>query len=204
MGQFLYCYSGHRGLPNEQRPLLSGLVVRDLRSDILTPVTLSLSLSSRKFRLSLHPSQMSHRPSLSYCTPQIRQANAYDTVTLTRRHKVFLKFLVAENHAIIGFAEIFRTSLPSHLVFLNPGKMYVSSIPCHHQRHVGIRLGKLKGALSDVHLVADMSSCYCFYWSVLCYNCGLHACETANEFQLVVLRVTERLHFYAASAVCCS
>ena len=41
VGISFYYYSGHRGLSNEQRPLLSGLVVRDLRSDTLTPVTLS-------------------------------------------------------------------------------------------------------------------------------------------------------------------
>lgn len=112
----------------------------------------------------------------------------------------FLSFLVVGNHAIIGFAEICRTSLRSHFFSSTPGKMYVISILCDPQRRGWYRVWKIKRLLSDVNSVADMSSCYCFYWSVSCYNCGSHA----NDFQLAALRVTEGLHFYTASAVCCT
>ena len=75
VGPFFYYYSGHRGLPNEQRPLSSGLVVRDLRSDILTPVTPSLTPVCQKIASTSSLLFSPISPSLWYCAPRIQGAS---------------------------------------------------------------------------------------------------------------------------------
>ena len=141
-------------------------------------------------------------PSLLDCAPRIRLANAHDTVRPTGRLSVSFLFF-SRGRQPCNYrrsSRICRTSLRCHFVPSFPGKCMSfpsSEIPSDA---VGLRCGKLKGVLSDRSLVADMSSCYCFYWRVSCYNCGSHACETANDFQLVVLQVTEGLHFFLHSS----